>query len=235
MLTGLPYEVTDRGIRSFLSEAKCGKILEIEMPTENTGHHKGIAFVSVDGEDNLQRLIAFSGANLNGRTVLIKQPQQAGLVKEPLRYQGQPAGCKRIFVANLSFKADEKTLRSAFADCGDIAEVRLGMDKVDPSRPAGWAHIEFAEPAAAAKAMDKNGEEIQGRSVRVDFASGNGASPSGGGRGAGPSPGGRGSPGRGARGRGASPGRGGGRTPNSVKARSQGSILVRALRNPPPR
>ena len=74
----------------------------------------------------------------------------------------------------------------------------------DDGRPRGFAHVEFASNADAVKGMEKAGNEIDGRVVRLDLSvprAGGGGGRGGGGRGGGFRGGGRGGGGfRGGRG-----------------------------------
>ena len=83
----------------------------------------------------------------------------------------------------------------------------------EDGRPRGFCHVEFEDPAHAADAMKFNGEEIDGRAVRLDLSQsrggGGGRGGFGGGRGGGFG-GGRGGGFGGGRGGGFGGGRGGG-------------------------
>ncbi|KAJ1628203.1 hypothetical protein T492DRAFT_1145817 [Pavlovales sp. CCMP2436] len=214
MLTGLPHEVDEETVRSFLAPA-CDEVLEISMPNS-----RGIAFVSVAGEGGFQSLLRYTGAELDGKEVSIKEA-----------VSGVPSGVSKLFVANLSFKTTEASLREAFSACGTVTAVRLGMDKVDVTKFMGWAHVEFDTHEEAQKGAALNGFELQGRPIRVQSAVP--SEPSGGGPSGGPGRGGAGFGGSGFGGGRGTPGgrggrdggRGGGRgTPNSGRARGSGAI-----------
>lgn len=102
-------------------------------------------------------------------------------------------GCCTVFVGNLSFQIDEDTLREAFAECGEITNVRFAEDR-ETGEFRGFGHVEFAETESTDKALGMAGSDIMGRACRVDYANDRRA---GGGEG-----GGRGGGGGGGRGRG---------------------------------
>jgi RNA recognition motif-containing protein len=109
---------------------------------------------------------------------------------------------KRLYVGNLSYSTTEADLRDAFAASGEVAEVKLVLDR-DTGRPRGFAFVEMATDAAAQTAMEAlNGKDLQGRTIAVSEA----RERSGGGGG-----GGRGGFGGGGGGRGGFGGGGGGR------------------------
>jgi RNA recognition motif-containing protein len=94
---------------------------------------------------------------------------------------------KRLYVGNLSYSVTEADLREVFAEGGNVAEVKVVLDR-DTGRPRGFAFVEMETDADAAKAMEVlNGRDVQGRAINVSEArerSGGGGG-GGGGRGGG--------------------------------------------------
>jgi nucleolin len=62
----------------------------------------------------------------------------------------RPAGCKTVFVGNMSWQATEEDLRAAFADCGEINNVRIAWDQ-ENDRSKGFAHVEFERSVTHAR------------------------------------------------------------------------------------
>jgi len=115
-----------------------------------------------------------------------------------------------IYVGNLPHKATEDEVRQAFAEFGEVAEVRLIVDKFS-GESRGFGFVEMPSKDEAEKAIEEmNGKEFMERALNV-----NEARPKvdrGGRGGGGRSGGGRGGGGRGGGGRGGFGGdRGGGR------------------------
>ncbi len=94
----------------------------------------------------------------------------------------------RLFVGNLSFHTTEDSLLAAFAPHGEVASVKLMLDR-DTGRSRGFAFVDMKDAAMAKRAIDAmNGASLDGRSIRVDEAmerSGGGNFGGGGGRGGG--------------------------------------------------
>jgi RNA recognition motif-containing protein len=93
----------------------------------------------------------------------------------------------RLYVGNLSFKTNEETLKAAFEQGGQkVVEVKIMTDR-DTGQPRGFAFVEMASPADAQAVMAAwDGQQLEGRSLRVNEAqerSGGGGG--GGGRGGG--------------------------------------------------
>ena len=77
---------------------------------------------------------------------------------------------KRLYVGNLAYSVTEAELRDVFAEVGNVAEVKVVLDR-DTGRPRGFAFVEMSSDAEAADAMSKlNGSELQGRSMNIKEA-----------------------------------------------------------------
>jgi len=78
---------------------------------------------------------------------------------------------KRLYVGNLSFQTTEHALEDAFAADGrKVASVSIMLDR-DTGRSRGFAFVEMEseeDAQAAIKAMD--GQEVDGRALRVNEA-----------------------------------------------------------------
>lgn len=129
----------------------------------------------------------------------------------------------KLYVGNLSYNTSEESLRDAFgADGREVVSVAIINDR-DTGRPKGFAFVEMGSDSDARAAMEAwDGQDLDGRPLRVNEAQerpprrnfgGGGGGPPGGGRGF-DRPGGGGGRndrggGRGGRGGGGGGGRGG--------------------------
>ena len=92
---------------------------------------------------------------------------------------------KRLYVGNLAYSVTDAELRDVFAEAGNVAEVKVVLDR-DTGRPRGFAFVEMSTDAEAADAMSKlNGSELQGRSMNIKEAQERSGGGGGGGRGGG--------------------------------------------------
>ncbi len=93
---------------------------------------------------------------------------------------------KRLYVGNLSYSVTEADLRDVFAESGNVAEVKLVLDR-ETGRPRGFAFVEMSTDDEASNAIKNlNGREVQGRAMNVSEArerTGGGGGGGGGGRG----------------------------------------------------
>lgn len=76
----------------------------------------------------------------------------------------------KLYVGNLSYNTDEAALRSMFAPAGNIRSISVMMDRVT-NQPRGFAFVEMETPAEALKAIQLcNGQELDGRALKVNEA-----------------------------------------------------------------
>jgi RNA recognition motif-containing protein len=77
---------------------------------------------------------------------------------------------KRLYVGNLPYSLTEADLRDVFAESGNVAEVKVVLDR-ETGRPRGFAFVEMATDEEAATAIKVlNGREVQGRAMNVSEA-----------------------------------------------------------------
>lgn len=77
---------------------------------------------------------------------------------------------KNLYVGNLSYDTTEDTLRTLFAEFGEIESVNLITDRYT-GRSRGFAFVEMAtEEAAQAAKSALNGKMVDERELKVDNA-----------------------------------------------------------------
>ena len=77
---------------------------------------------------------------------------------------------QKLYVGSLSYNTTEDTLRTLFAEFGEIQSVNLIMDR-DTGRPKGFAFVEMATDQAAQAAISAlNGKSVDDREIRVEKA-----------------------------------------------------------------
>ncbi len=92
---------------------------------------------------------------------------------------------KRIFVGGLAWATDTHGLRAAFEQFGTVEDAHVVQDR-ETGRSRGFGFVTFSEEAEATKAIaEMDGQELDGRRLRVDGAHERGSRPRGGGGGGG--------------------------------------------------
>jgi RNA recognition motif-containing protein len=77
---------------------------------------------------------------------------------------------RKLFVGNLSFNTEERTLEELFGQAGAVASVRVMRDQAT-GRARGFGFVEMESEEAAQAAIDKfNNTEVDGRRIAVNEA-----------------------------------------------------------------
>jgi RNA-binding proteins (RRM domain) len=180
-IRGLPWKTTEDEVRDFF--ISCGEIEHLELPLQDDGRSSGTAIIKFATVDACEACIQMNGQDFNGRWVHVKYSTPKPITA-PRERTEKPEGCKTVFVGNLSWNIDEETLRSSFAECGEISEIRFAEDK-ETGDFKGYGHIEFVDSESTDKAIEMAGTEVLGRPLRVDYAADKRKQFGGGGRGGG--------------------------------------------------
>lgn len=88
---------------------------------------------------------------------------------------------RKLFVGGLSFDTNEKVLKDAFSLYGEILEVRVILNRAS-GLSKGFGFVLFASETDAVNALkEMDGQSLDGRNIRVNFANtrafGDGAHP----------------------------------------------------------
>ena len=77
---------------------------------------------------------------------------------------------QKLYVGNLSYSTTERSLRTLFAEFGEVESVKVITDR-DTGRPKGFAFVEMASSESAQAAISAlNGKSVDDREIRVDKA-----------------------------------------------------------------
>ncbi|HAZ14243.1 MAG: RNA-binding protein [Bdellovibrionales bacterium GWA2_49_15] len=100
----------------------------------------------------------------------------------------------KLYVGNLSYSTTDQSLSELFSQAGTVASAKVVTDR-ETGRSKGFGFVEMSTDEEAQAAVEKfNGQELEGRQLKVDEArpATNGGGPRGGGGGRGPRGGGGG-------------------------------------------
>jgi len=75
----------------------------------------------------------------------------------------------KLFIGNLSFKTTSESLAQAFSSYGEIVECKVIEDR-ETRRSRGFGFVTFANQKSAEKALEMNGQSVDERPLRVNFA-----------------------------------------------------------------
>ncbi len=74
-----------------------------------------------------------------------------------------------IYVGNLPFTTTDSELRTLFSQHGAVESVSLPADR-ETGRPRGFAFVEMTQADAARAIQNLNGQDLGGRTLRVNAA-----------------------------------------------------------------
>jgi len=76
----------------------------------------------------------------------------------------------RLYVGNLSYDVTSEGLRGRFAECGEVTDLHVMMDR-ETGRARGFAFVTMKSDDDASNAIAQlNGAMYEGRSMRVNVA-----------------------------------------------------------------
>ncbi|KAH8910763.1 RNA-binding domain-containing protein [Coniochaeta sp. PMI_546] len=147
---------------------------------KESGRSRGFGYVDFSSEEVAKKAHAEkTGALLDGRDMRIdfagKKPQDANprdrAAERQKKYGDEVSPpSDTLFVGNLPFDASEAIVSDFFNTAAEVQSLRLPTDP-ESGRPKGFGYITFASIDDAKKAFEQlNGESIEGRQIRLDYA-----------------------------------------------------------------
>ncbi len=75
----------------------------------------------------------------------------------------------KIYVGNLPFSATEESLRALFSAHGTVEKISLITDR-DTGKPRGFGFVEMSNSDASRAMQALNGQDFEGRALRINEA-----------------------------------------------------------------
>lgn len=76
----------------------------------------------------------------------------------------------KVFVGGLAWATDDATLADVFGRYGELVEAKVIMDR-DTGRSRGFGFVTYSDDKSAQEAVQgMNGQQLDGRTLRVDIA-----------------------------------------------------------------
>eukprot|EP00270_Netrium_digitus_P016254 TRINITY_DN580_c0_g1_i1.p1 TRINITY_DN580_c0_g1~~TRINITY_DN580_c0_g1_i1.p1 ORF type:complete len:393 (+),score=115.65 TRINITY_DN580_c0_g1_i1:70-1248(+) len=183
---GIPYYVTEDGIRSYFEG--CGSVESVELLTfPDSGRFRGIAFVTFKSMTATKKALALDGSDMDGRYLKIqpwrpnpndqmlpKKMTMATIMKEEkekapsLPPPSKTEGCTKAFIGNLAWNVDEDAIKDFFHGCR-IKSIKFVHDK-ETQKFKGCGHVEFEDDESLEVAMTLDQKHLLGRPMKVAYA-----------------------------------------------------------------
>lgn len=149
------YDELKTGLREFFGKKN------IEVLDVRIGASKRFGYVDFSSAEDLEKALQMNGKKLMGLEIKLEKAKS----KETIKENKKERDARTLFLKNLPYRLTEDEIREVFENA---LEVRIVMNKDGSSK--GMAYVEFKTEAEANKALEeKQGTEIEGRAVVIDF------------------------------------------------------------------
>ncbi|XP_051127544.1 glycine-rich RNA-binding protein 4, mitochondrial-like [Andrographis paniculata] len=89
---------------------------------------------------------------------------------QPSMFNAMRCMSTKLFIGGLSYGTDDHSLRDAFTCFGDVVEARVVTDR-DSGRSRGFGFVNFSSDESASSALSAmDGQQLNGRNIRVSYA-----------------------------------------------------------------
>uniref|UniRef100_A0A7S4AVL7 RRM domain-containing protein n=1 Tax=Pseudo-nitzschia australis TaxID=44445 RepID=A0A7S4AVL7_9STRA len=183
----LDYATDEPRLREEFSQF--GTVTDVFLPVERgTNRPRGFGFVTLSTRDAAEKAISkMDQAQLDGRTIRVNESRPKGE-----RAAAGPGGAGsfnsagkeevKLYVGNLSFDTPESEIRRIFEEYGTVTDCFMPTDR-DSGRVRGFAFVTMPSSEAETACNKVNGQEVDGRALRVNEAQPRGGGGGGGGGG----------------------------------------------------
>eukprot|EP00585_Thalassiosira_rotula_P012488 CAMPEP_0196131910 /NCGR_PEP_ID=MMETSP0910-20130528/1720_1 /TAXON_ID=49265 /ORGANISM="Thalassiosira rotula, Strain GSO102" /LENGTH=298 /DNA_ID=CAMNT_0041391427 /DNA_START=88 /DNA_END=980 /DNA_ORIENTATION=+ len=181
-----------------------GTVNDVFLPMERgTSRPRGFGFVTLGSRGSAEDAISkMDQSQLDGRTIRVNESKPRGEGPADMARGGGPGGPKglgpggfgtfnpqgrdevKLYVGNLSFETTEESVRGMFEQYGPVSDCFLPTDR-DSGRVRGFAFVTMPAKEAEGACNKVNGQELDGRTLRVNEAQPKGGGGGGRGRGGG--------------------------------------------------
>lgn len=173
-VANLPLETSRPELEQLFSDM--GPIKKCFVLKPRDGKKSNLGFVTFAMSGDCKAALARDDLEMGGNSLklTLKPDKKVWNAERPIVGGVQTASSiaknkARLIIRNLSFKAEDSSLRQYFAQHGEVVDVNI-LKKPD-GRMVGCAFVEFKKVIEATKALKKlNASQFLGRTIAVDWA-----------------------------------------------------------------
>lgn len=134
IISRLPYTIDKKSIKKWLYSHEINKknIIDINIPKfTDTDKPKGIVLIKINDTDDTNTLLKLNNQEYKNKKIKVKiasrnnegKKEHISITKE------RPKDCKTIFVKNLYFVIDKKTIEKEFSAYGELTRINMPLRK----------------------------------------------------------------------------------------------------------
>ncbi|GFQ04283.1 glycine-rich RNA-binding protein 2 mitochondrial [Phtheirospermum japonicum] len=92
------------------------------------------------------------------------------IVGQPSLHNAVRCMSTKLFVGGLSYGTDDNSLKEAFSSFGDVTDAKVIIDR-NEGKSRGFGFVNFSSDESASSALAAmDGQELNGRNIRVSYA-----------------------------------------------------------------
>jgi len=172
-MSNLSFQVDEDSLKAAI-ESKTGKIVSCKwMEDKETGKFRGSGIIEFDSTEAAGKAVLLNEVEeVLGRAIRVRlwEEKAGGNDKKPQReMSARPDNCTTIFCGNLDYNIDDDKMVAFFKDLAEVKQVRWLTDKVS-GEFRGCGFVEFYDAESVDKVIVKNGSDLCGRSIRIDYS-----------------------------------------------------------------
>jgi len=163
---GIAFSTEEDGLREFFKD--CGEIEDIHLPIiQETGYKRGFGFVTFTEASGAEEACKLNDGELDGRWLNIRVAEDKVARDDGNQGAGEPQ--LKVFVGGLNWETTEDSVKEFFKDCGETTDVYFPTDR-ETGNYRGFCFITFEELDGSAASCAKNGEELDGKWLKVNYS-----------------------------------------------------------------
>lgn len=165
-ITNYPAAADEKFLRALLGPY--GEIISIRFPSLQGNKKRRFCYAEMKTSGQAHAALELDGHDTDGLALLVRISNPSAKQQRTER----SSDSRTVFVGGIPFKASEDSVRAVFERAGEIQSMKLPSDHLVKGKNKGIAFITYADQHSAQEAVKMDGQEFQGRNIRVTLQEG---------------------------------------------------------------